>query len=80
MVPIAPGGNLGAARAEMALSTVGIQIMAGAAVKRAVAVEFSLVFVEPWLSQVVNVAVMAIFRIIAERAVKIMTDAAGFVF
>ena len=54
--------------------------MTGAAVKRAVAVEFSLVFVEPGLAQVVNVAVVAACRIIAERAVKVMTAAAGFVF
>ena len=54
--------------------------MTGAAIKRASAMEFCLVFVEPGLAQIMNVTIMAICRSIAERAIKIMTAATGFVF
>ena len=80
MGPIAACGHLGAAAAEMTLHAFSIQIMAGAAIKRALAVESSLVFVKPGLPHIVNVAVVAICRSIAERAIKIMAAAAGFVF
>jgi len=42
--------------------------------------EFCLVFVEPGLPQIVNVAVVATFRPVAKRSVQIMTAATGFVF
>ena len=72
--------NLGPGRAEVALDAVSIQIMTGAAIKRASAMEFCLVFVEPGLAQIVNVAVVAACRSISKRSVQIMTFATGFVF
>jgi len=72
--------HLGAGRPEVALDAVSIQIMTGAAIKRASAMEFCLVFVEPGLAQIMNVTVMAACRIISKRSVQIMTAATGFVF
>ena len=77
MVPGYACGHLGAAAAEMTLDAVGIQIMAVGTIQSACAVESGLVFVEPWLPQIVNVAVMAACRSIAERAVEIMAGCAG---
>ena len=80
MVPDYARGHLAAVGAEMTLNAFSIQIMTGGTIKRASAMEFCLVFVEPGLAQIMNVTVMAICRIIAERAIKIMTAATGFVF
>ena len=51
--------------------------MAVNTVKGAGAVEPGLVFVEPWPAQVMDVAVVAACRVIAERAVKLMTGCTG---
>ena len=80
MVPVNARGHLAAVGAKMTLDAFSIQIMTGAAIKRARTVKFSLVFVEPGLPQIMNVTVMAICRSIAVRAIKIMTTATGFVF
>ena len=79
MCPIAARRHLAPAGAEMALNAFCVQVMAGTAIKRTCAVESGLVLVEPGLPQVVDVAVMAIFRIIAKGAVEIMAAAAGLV-
>ena len=61
----------------MALGALGAEVMAVNTIQGAVAVEISLVFVEPWLPGRMGVAVVAICRIIAERAVEVMTGCAG---
>ena len=80
MCPVNAGGDPGAATAEVTLYAVSIQIMTGAAIKRARTVKSGLIFVDPGLPQIVNVAVVATCRIISKRSVQIMTAATGFVF
>ncbi len=72
MIPGYAGGHLGTAWAEMTLSAFSIQIMAIGTTQGAVAVESSLVFIEPRPSGRVDVAVMTACGSIAERAVEVM--------
>ena len=64
---------------EVALGASDAEVMAIRATQSAVPVEFCLVFVEPRLPGWMGMAVMAAFRIIFERTIKIMAGCTSIV-
>jgi len=73
MVPDYACGHLAAVGVEMALGAVSIQIMTGTTFKGTRTVKSGLIFVEPLLSLGMGVAIMTACRIIAVRAIQLVT-------
>ena len=79
MRPGDSGRHFRTIRTKVALEAFDAEVMAFGTIQSAVAVEFRLVFIEPRLPGWMGVAVMAAYRIISERAIKIMAGCTSVV-
>ena len=72
VLPGRSGRHPGPGRAEVALAAFSIQIMTGTTFKGTRTVKPGLIFVQPFLSHGMDMAIVAARRTISERAIKIM--------